>query len=152
VPQAAAYGEHLGHLPRAGIAAGQLGTDGRRGGHPEHGLRTEGCAEWPGTVERLRARTLPHIGWNTVEVPAGSTLFAGILAGTRFYFVHSYGVRDWAMPPSERLRAPLVTWSAHEGDRFVAAVENLPLAATQFHPEKSADAGAALLENWLATL
>jgi len=118
----------------------------------EHGLRTEGCAEWPGTVERLRARTLPHIGWNTVEVPAGSTLFAGIPAGTRFYFVHSYGVRDWAVPPSERLRAPLVTWSAHEGDRFVAAVENLPLAATQFHPEKSADAGAALLENWLATL
>ncbi len=119
----------------------------------EHGVRTDGCAEWPGTVERLRAPILPHIGWNTVDVPAGSVLFAGIPDGTRFYFVHSYGVRSWQLrTEASRLRAPLVSWSEHQDDRFVAAVENLPLAATQFHPEKSADAGATLLENWLHTL
>ena len=46
----------------------------------------------------------------------------------------------------------LVTWSEHGGDRFVAAVENGPLSATQFHPEKSGDAGAQLLRNWVGTL
>ena len=116
----------------------------------EHGVETAGCGEWPGVVERLAAPVLPHMGWNTVEVPAGSTLFAGV-ESERFYFVHSYAVRRWVLPPSERLRAPLVSWSEH-GERFVAAVENGPLTATQFHPEKSGDAGAALLENWLRTV
>ncbi len=77
------------------------------------------------------------------------------LTDQRFYFVHSYGVRDFPLartdgPPSP-LAEPLVTWAEH-GDRFVAAVENGPLSATQFHPEKSGDAGAALLTNWLQTL
>jgi glutamine amidotransferase len=116
----------------------------------EHGVTTEGCAEWPGTVERLDAPILPHMGWNTVQAPEGSRLFAGIDEQTRFYFVHSYGVRRWELHP-ERLAAPLVTWAEH-GDRFVAAVENGALCATQFHPEKSGDAGAQLLENWLRTL
>src|SRR6478736_6385806 len=70
----------------------------------------------------------------------------------RFYFVHSYGVRDWTLVTNNRTRAPLVTWAEHGGDRFVAAVENGPLSATQFHPEKSGDAGAALLRNWVGTL
>jgi imidazole glycerol-phosphate synthase subunit HisH len=116
----------------------------------EHGVETEGCGEWPGVVEKLRAPVLPHMGWNTVEAPAGSALFKGI-EGERFYFVHSYGVRRWEMPPSPRLAAPLVTWAEH-GERFVAAVENAALSATQFHPEKSGAAGATLLENWLETL
>jgi glutamine amidotransferase len=116
----------------------------------EHGVRTPGCGEWPGTVEQIRAPVLPHMGWNTVEVPAGSTLFAGV-QDERFYFVHSYGVRRWELAPSERLRPPLVTWAEH-GEPFVAAVENGPLSATQFHPEKSGDAGAQLLANWVATL
>ena len=119
----------------------------------EHGQDTEGCGEWPGVVEQLKAPVLPHMGWNTVDPPAGSVLFDG-LAGSRFYFVHSYGVRDFPLgtegPPSPLAR-PLVTWAEH-GDRFVAAVENGPLSATQFHPEKSGDAGAQLLANWLATL
>ena len=114
----------------------------------EHGVESEGCDEWPGTVERLRADVVPHMGWNTVEPPTGSTLFAGI-EDERFYFVHSYAVRDWQLETHGRTRAPLVTWAEHGGDRFVAAVENGPLTATQFHPEKSGDAGAALLANWV---
>jgi glutamine amidotransferase len=99
---------------------------------------------------------VPHMGWNTVEVPEGSRLFAGV-EGERFYFVHSYGVRDWTLVTNDRTRAPLVTWSEAGdarggGDRFVAAVENGPLWATQFHPEKSGDAGARLLKNWVDSL
>ena len=117
----------------------------------EHGVETVGCDEWPGVVERLQAPVVPHMGWNTVEVPPGSTLFSGV-EGERFYFVHSYGVRDWTLRTNDRTRAPLVTWAEHGGDRFVAAVENGPLSATQFHPEKSGDAGAALLRNWVGAL
>jgi glutamine amidotransferase len=122
----------------------------------EHGVETEGCDEWPGVVERLQAPVVPHMGWNTVEVPEGSRLFAGI-EQERFYFVHSYGVRDWTLVTNDRTRAPLVTWAETgsvpgQGDRFVAAVENGPLSATQFHPEKSGDAGAALLRNWVQSL
>ncbi len=115
----------------------------------EHGVLTEGCGEWPGTVERLEAPVVPHMGWNTVRAPEGTKLFAGLGRDTRFYFVHSYGVRKWELEASDTLRAPLVTWAEHGGDEFVAAVENGPLWATQFHPEKSGDAGAHLLENWL---
>jgi glutamine amidotransferase len=114
----------------------------------EHGVETEGCDEWPGVVERLQAPVVPHMGWNTVQVPAESRLFAGI-EQERFYFVHSYGVREWTLVTNGRTRPPLVTWSEHGGDRFVAAVENGPLTATQFHPEKSGDAGARLLRNWV---
>ncbi|MFC6238685.1 imidazole glycerol phosphate synthase subunit HisH [Longivirga aurantiaca] len=117
----------------------------------EHGVDTEGMGEWPGVVEELHAPVLPHMGWNTVDVPSGSTLFEGV-EGERFYFVHSYGVRRWELEPTnDKLRAPLVTWATH-GEPFVAAVENGPLAATQFHPEKSGDAGARVLANWVATL
>ncbi|GAA3230176.1 imidazole glycerol phosphate synthase subunit HisH [Pseudonocardia petroleophila] len=114
----------------------------------EWGERTVGCGQWPGTVEQIKADVLPHMGWNTVTAPAGSALFHGLDADTRFYFVHSFGVRRWELEPSEVLRPPLVTW-AHHGEDFVAAVENGALAATQFHPEKSGDAGAAVLQNWL---
>ncbi|NEE03151.1 imidazole glycerol phosphate synthase subunit HisH [Phytoactinopolyspora halotolerans] len=117
----------------------------------EHGTEAEGLDEWPGTVERLHATPLPHMGWNTVDTPAGSLLFDGI-EKERFYFVHSYGVRRWELPESDRLRPPLVTWAEHSGDRFVAAVENGPLSATQFHPEKSGDAGLTLLHNWMKGL
>jgi imidazole glycerol-phosphate synthase subunit HisH len=117
----------------------------------EHGVDTPGLDEWPGAVERLHAPVVPHMGWNTVEVAAGSLLFDGVEA-ERFYFVHSYGVRDWTLRTNDRTSPPLVTWAAHGGDRFVAAVENGPLSATQFHPEKSGDAGAGLLRNWVAGL
>ena len=116
----------------------------------EWGDATEGCGQWPGTVERLKADVLPHMGWNTVTPPEDSRLFAG-LSGERFYFVHSYTVRRWQLPPSEPAAAAMVTWAEH-GEPFVAAVENGPLSATQFHPEKSGDAGAELLRTWVRSL
>jgi imidazole glycerol-phosphate synthase subunit HisH len=112
----------------------------------EHGMRTEGCGIWPGVVEQLHAPRLPHMGWNTIEAATGSQLFAGIVS-ERFYFVHSYGVRVLPMASQSR-----ITWAEHGGDRFVAAVEDGPLWSTQFHPEKSGDAGARLIANWVATL
>ncbi len=117
----------------------------------EHDLDVAGCAEWPGRVERLHAAILPHIGWNTVEPAPGSAMFAGV-ENERFYFVHSFAVRRWELATDGRTRAPMVTWSRHEDDRFVSAVENGPLWATQFHPEKSGDAGAVLLRNWVQQL
>ena len=118
----------------------------------EHGVQTDGVGEWPGTVERLQAPIVPHMGWNTVEPGEGSVLFAGLDPRTRYYFVHSYGVRRWELEVGGRFVAPVVTWAEHGGDRFVAAVENGPLSATQFHPEKSGDAGAEVLRRWVATL
>lgn len=117
----------------------------------EHGNETAGCGQWPGTVERLRADVLPHMGWNTVRAPEGSLLFAGLDADIRFYFVHSYAVREWSLPLQEPFLPPRVTWAEH-GEPFVAAAESGALSATQFHPEKSSDAGAQVLRNWLGTL
>ncbi|WP_329458333.1 imidazole glycerol phosphate synthase subunit HisH [Streptomyces sp. NBC_01497] len=118
----------------------------------EHGVEADGLDEWPGTVEPLRADVVPHMGWNTVEAPGDSELFAGLDADARFYFVHSYAVHHWGLEVTNpRIRPPKVTWATH-GERFVAAVENGALWATQFHPEKSGDAGAQLLTNWIGTL
>ncbi len=118
----------------------------------EHGVETEGLDEWPGTVEPLKAPVVPHMGWNTVIPAEDSQLFAGLDADTRYYFVHSYAVREWNLEVTNaNIRAPKVTWATH-GEPFVAAVENGPLWATQFHPEKSGDAGATLLTNWIETL
>ncbi|WP_150306665.1 imidazole glycerol phosphate synthase subunit HisH [Planctomonas psychrotolerans] len=116
----------------------------------ERGVDTEGMGEWPGTVDRLRSPILPHMGWNTVTAPEGTALFNGI-EDERFYFVHSYGAQDWSLTGTAPIAEPLVTWADH-GGRFVAAVENGPLTATQFHPEKSGEAGIRLLANWLRTL
>jgi glutamine amidotransferase len=111
----------------------------------EHGVVTKGLGLLPGRVTRLRAPIVPHMGWNTVTWPEGSALFSGIDQSTRFYFVHSYAARPWSDG------AALVATTEH-GEPFVAAVEAGVLAATQFHPEKSGDAGATLLTNWLGTL
>lgn len=116
----------------------------------EHGVDTEGLGQWPGTVRELQAPILPHMGWNTVEVPPGSMLFRGV-EHERFYFVHSYAAVEWELVDTGSLAEPLVTWATH-GERFVAAVENGPLCSTQFHPEKSGEAGLALLRNWVDSL
>lgn len=112
----------------------------------EFGVDTVGCGQWPGAVTRLDAPVIPHMGWNVVDAAPGSTLFAGLDADTRFYFVHSYAAQRWEGRPEA-----LVTWATHQVP-FVAAVEDGPLAATQFHPEKSGDAGATLLRNWVEAL
>lgn len=116
----------------------------------ERGTDTEGLGEWPGLVDELDAPVLPHMGWNTVDAPADSMLFDGI-ADERFYFVHSYAARSWDLDPIGAFAHPKVTWARH-GDRFVAAAENGPLSATQFHPEKSGEPGIRLLGNWLRSL
>lgn len=115
----------------------------------ERGNESEGLGEWPGTVTELDAPILPHMGWNTVDAAEGSRLFDGI-EDERFYFVHSFAAQQWELDPLPPFTAPRVTWSEH-GSRFIAAIENGPLSATQFHPEKSGDAGIHLLENWLQT-
>ena len=116
----------------------------------ERGADTDGLGEWPGVVDELRAPVLPHIGWTTVDVPENSVLFDGV-RDERFYFVHSYGVREFTLAPMPPFTAPSVTWATH-GEPFVAAVENGPLSATQFHPEKSGPAGIRLLGNWVDSL
>ncbi|MBF4561919.1 imidazole glycerol phosphate synthase subunit HisH [Microbacterium sp. VKM Ac-2870] len=116
----------------------------------ERGEETEGLGEWPGAVTELDAPVLPHMGWNTVRAGAGSTLFRGI-EDERFYFVHSYAAQHWSMEVTRPFREPAVTWCDY-GTPFLAAVENGPLSATQFHPEKSGAAGIRLLGNWISAL
>ena len=116
----------------------------------EHGIDTEGLGQWPGVITKLDSPTLPHIGWNTVVAAEGSSLFEGI-EEEHFYFVHSYGAADFPLERETAFEKPKVTWAEY-GSRFVAAVENGPLSATQFHPEKSGEAGLRLISNWLKTL
>lgn len=116
----------------------------------EGGVTTEGLGQWPGTVTELEAPVLPHMGWNTVEAAEGSVLFDGI-AQERFYFVHSYAAREWSLEVDPPRPQPALSWATH-GTRFLAAVENGPLSATQFHPEKSGEPGIRLLGNWIASL
>ena len=110
----------------------------------EHGVVTKGLGLLPGGVTRLRAERIPHMGWNTVSPPPSSRLFAGLVAEPRFYFVHSYASQPESPPSGAAITI--------HGRPFLAAVETGPLAATQFHPEKSGDTGAALLRNWTSSL
>ena len=109
----------------------------------EFGVESQGCGQWPGAVVRLDAPVIPHMGWNVVDAAVGSALFKGLDATTRFYFVHSYAAQQWEGSPEA-----LLTWATHHVP-FLAAVEDGALSATQFHPEKSGDAGATLLANWV---
>jgi glutamine amidotransferase len=112
----------------------------------EFGVESTGCGQWPGAVIRLDAPVIPHMGWNVVDAARDTRLFKGLDPGTRFYFVHSYAAQQWEGSPDA-----LLTWATHTVP-FLAAVEDGPLAATQFHPEKSGDAGASLLGNWVEGL
>jgi glutamine amidotransferase len=116
----------------------------------EHGVASDGCAVWPGVVERLTAPVLPHMGWNTVTPAVDSALFAGLDTDTRFYFVHSYALRMNGAGPLWNAGARVTI--AEHGEPFAAAVEQGVVSATQFHPEKSGDTGRIVLANWLNTL
>ena len=109
----------------------------------EHGDHA-GVGIWPATVEKLEAKVLPHMGWNTVESAPNSQLFKGV-EGESFYFVHSYAVTQSASS------AALESWTQYDS-KFLAAIEDGVISATQFHPEKSGDAGLHLIKNWVSTL
>ncbi|MEY4740651.1 MAG: imidazole glycerol phosphate synthase subunit HisH, partial [Actinomycetota bacterium] len=116
----------------------------------EHGIDTEGLGQWPGSVTMLDAPTLPHMGWSKVSPDPKTVLFEGV-EQERFYFVHSYAAKSWELDIQPPFVKAALTWSEH-GERFLAAVENGPLSATQFHPEKSGEAGLQLLRNWIRTI
>ena len=127
--------------PTLGICIGMqiLFSEGTE--HSESGTHP-GVGVWDGVVSQLDAPILPHMGWNTVETSSTSTLFKGI-DGESFYFVHSYAAKK-AVGTTQ-------AWSTH-GERFLAAVEDGYISATQFHPEKSGAAGLALIKNWVGSL
>jgi imidazole glycerol-phosphate synthase subunit HisH len=158
VPGVGAFAAVMGGIDA--IGAGPVIADRVRAGAPvlgicvgmqvmfeagaEHGVVTKGLGLVPGTVSRLEAPVVPHMGWNVVRWPAEARLAVGLAEEARFYFVHSYA----AKPAADIAGAAL----ADHGGPFVAAFDNGVLAATQFHPEKSGDAGATLLSNWVASL
>lgn len=119
-------------------------------GSQEHETKTAGLGQWPGEVTELVAPVLPHMGWNNVTVEQGSKVFKDI-ESEKFYFLHSYAAKDLDLFGTEKISAPLKHFSNH-GSNFLASVENGPLTATQFHPEKSGDAGLRLLKNWLESI
>ena len=116
----------------------------------EHELETEGLGQWPGVVAKLDSPKLPHMGWNDVASAKGSKLFSGI-ESELFYFVHSYAAKEFSLQVDPPFIAPAVSFTEY-GEKFIAAVENGPLTGVQFHPEKSGEAGIALLRNWLGTI
>ena len=149
-PRVAVLDYGSGNLRSAVRAVERAGAEAELTSDASTAIEADGLLV-PGVVERLQAPIVPHMGWNTVEPGEGSRMFAGI-EDERFYFVHSYGVRDWVLSQPPAMPDPAVTWTDYAGDRFVSAAEHGPLWATQFHPEKSGDAGSQLLKNWLATL
>jgi glutamine amidotransferase len=129
------------HRPVLGICIGMqimftLGTE-----HSESAPHA-GIGIWDGTVSQLNAPILPHMGWNTVESDKDSVLFKGV-EGESFYFVHSFAAKTAV--------GKMQGWSSHS-ERFLAAVEDGVMSATQFHPEKSGAAGLALIKNWAGSL
>jgi imidazole glycerol-phosphate synthase subunit HisH len=157
VPGVGAYGACLNGLASAGGAAAVAGW--LEGGRPllgicvgmqllfeasEEGPVGDGVGVVPGKIRRLTGGVkIPHIGWDEVTVRPGSRLFAGLGDGTRFYFVHSY-----APEPDGDAVAAVCDY----GGRFAAAVEHGNLFGTQFHPEKSGQAGLALLANFVTVV
>ena len=114
------------------------------------GNMVDGLAQWPGVVTELGSPTLPHNGWSPVEPAHDSMLFAGI-EDEQFHFAHSHAATEWTLEAYGAFASPRVTYATH-GERFIAAVENGPLTATQFHPENSGEAGLRLLRNWVQSL
>ena len=135
--------ERLDEALRARIAAGRpvagvcVGMQLFFGASEEGG---RGLELLDGTVPRLEARVVPHMGWNTLEATRPAAILEGV-EGADVYFAHSFAVE----PADSSVTAAIVD---HDGP-VVAAVEQGPLAGVQFHPERSGAAGARVLENLL---
>ena len=127
--------------PLLGICIGMQILFAQGSEHADNGLHA-GVGIWPAEVSQLQAPILPHMGWNTVEADPHSILFKGI-SDQSFYFVHSFAAKESV--------GKMQSWTTH-GERFISSVEDGYVSATQFHPEKSGDAGLALIKNWVATL
>ena len=130
-----------GQRPTLGICVG-MQIFFRDGDEHTNGELHKGVGVWQESVSQMKAPILPHMGWNTVSITGESNLFKG-LNDQSFYFVHSYA----AKAPVGAVQA----WTTH-GEKFLSAVEDGAICATQFHPEKSGDAGLALIKNWVAML
>ena len=130
-----------GQRPTLGICVG-MQIFFRDGDEHTNGELHKGVGVWQESISKIEAPILPHMGWNTVSITGDSNLFSGI-TDQSFYFVHSYAAK-----------APVgisQAWTTH-GEKFLSAVEDGAICATQFHPEKSGDAGLALIKNWVAML
>ena len=127
--------------PVLGICIGMQIMFSQGSEHSDNGLHA-GVGIWDGVVSQLTAPILPHMGWNTIESDPASILFQGV-ADQSFYFVHSFAAKDSV--------GKMQAWSTH-GEKFLAAVEDGYMSATQFHPEKSGSAGLALIKNWSNSL
>ena len=107
----------------------------------EEAAQLHGLNVLPGIVSALpRNVKLPHMGWNQLEQRRESSLLAGIDAGAYFYFAHSYAALD--------SNGTTVATCSH-GAEFAAVIEHRNIFAVQFHPEKSGNPGARLLQNFL---
>ena len=127
--------------PTLGICVG-MQIFFRDGDEHTDGELHKGVGVWQESITKLKAPILPHMGWNNVSVTGNSNLFKG-LSDQSFYFVHSYAAKT-AVGVTQ-------AWTTH-GEKFLSAVEDGAICATQFHPEKSGDAGLALIKNWVGML
>jgi len=101
-----------------------------------------GVDVWHESISRIKAPILPHMGWNTVEITGPSKIFRGV-EKEPFYFVHSYAAKK-AVGQTQ-------AWVEY-GEKVLAAVEDGAICATQFHPEKSGQAGLRLIKNWVESI
>lgn len=148
----------------------------------EDGRSEPGLGLIPGRVTKLDADVVPHMGWDHVQAPQGTQLLAGVQDQRFYFVhsyaamavqgddragvaqpdlalrVSALKEQSGSQPESGKTSQgvtfgePLVTWATYGRSRFVAAYECGPLSTTQFHPEKSGQAGARLLTNWVRTL
>lgn len=107
----------------------------------EEAPQLQGLSILPGSVSAMPSNVkLPHMGWNQLTRRRDSRLLEGIPASAYFYFAHSYAAMDSLANSSA---------TCTHGAEFAAVLENKNICAVQFHPEKSGDAGARVLENFL---
>ncbi|HEX8962485.1 MAG TPA: imidazole glycerol phosphate synthase subunit HisH [Rhodocyclaceae bacterium] len=135
--------EAAARKPFLGICIGlqMLFEHSEEGGVPGLGILPGRVRRFPREVMDAQGLKVPHMGWNQVSQAESHHLWSGIEDGARFYFVHSYYVEP-ASPEA-------IAGSTSYGMSFTSAVARANIFATQFHPEKSAQAGLRLLANFM---